>query len=300
MRTRVLCAPVDSAYLNRPPNLRNNSDNRQPCPCGRSCPALQAGVATAVPPALVISSSEGCFERTYGELRRAGFTHATRVPPVFVGEAELAKQCCGGRKCGQGRRQKPSYLARMEGVLHAHRAAWLATVRAGVPHAIFEDDIELLGSEEDVAYAVGRCAVQRCGLNFLGVGMDYLLAHAYVATPEAAALLLRSMGGTGLHDGGGLCHWSRGGEQCARAMPSPEPSTRRAALTPCPAHAGAQRARLPAAEALPRVRRRVEPGRLKEASPAVDRGSSFAPAGGACTAPSLRVDCMSCIVRARE
>ena len=176
MRTRVLCAPVDSAYLNRPPNLRNNSDNRQPCPCGRSCPALQAGVATAVPPALVISSSEGCFERTYGELPRAGFTHATRVPPVFVGEAELAKQCCGGRKCGQGRRQKPSYLARMEGGLHAHRAAWLApwraahraahrppdtaaafliamasaivlrrgTPRAGVPHAIFEDGIELL------------------------------------------------------------------------------------------------------------------------------------------------------------
>ena len=287
-----------------------------------------------MPPALVIFSSEGCcFEqRTYGELPRAGFTHATRVPPVFVGEAELAKQCCGGRKCGQGRRQKPSYLARMEGGLHAHRAAWLApwraahraahrppdtaaafliamasaivlrrgTPRAGVPHAIFEDDIELLGSEEDVAYAVGRCAVQRCGLNFLGVGMDYLLAHAYVLSSEAAALLLRSMGGTGLHDGGGLCHWSRGGEQCARAMPSPEPSTRRAALTPCPAHAGAQRARLPAAEALPRVRRRVEPGRLKEASPAVDRGSSFAPAGGACTAPSLRVDCMSCIVRARE
>ena len=99
-----------------------------------------------MPPALVIFSSEGCcFEqRTYGELPRAGFTHATRVPPVFVGEAELAKQCCGGRKCGQGRRQKPSYLARMEGVLHAHRAAWLATVRAGVPHAIFEDGIELL------------------------------------------------------------------------------------------------------------------------------------------------------------
>ena len=66
-------------------------------------------------------------------------------------------------------------------------------MRDGRPRAIFEDDIEALGSANDVSYALRRCgATSGCDVAFLGVGMaSYLLSHAYYVTPAAASMLLR-------------------------------------------------------------------------------------------------------------
>ena len=203
---RTRCSSVYSSYLNRPPNL-NRSDNESPCECGQPCPPLPPSLLPPQPPppALIISSSDACFERAAGEVRRGGFSRAQRVPPVFVEESRLVQSCCPHGRCGVGRRQKPSFLARMEGVVHAHRAAWSVVVSSGRPHAVFEDDVELLGTALDIRYALGRCETQSCGVAFLGVGMDYLLAHAYVLTPHAASLLLNATGE-------GLCHWNAKGE----------------------------------------------------------------------------------------
>jgi hypothetical protein len=61
-------------------------------------------------------------------------------------------------------------------------------------HAIFEDDIEALGTPLDTAYAIERCELNHCSLAYLGTALrnPFLLTHAYFISPPAAALLLKA------------------------------------------------------------------------------------------------------------
>ena len=164
-----------------------------PCKCHIACPELKLETDTiqTLPPALIISSSTQCFEGAGRQVRQAGFNRIEQVPASFVEANETVAMCCKKGKCGHGRRSKPTSRARIDGVTRAHRQAWRHVVASARPHAIFEDDIELLGTAQDVQYAVGICErLHSCGLAYLGIGNEGLLAHAYVVWPQAAARLL--------------------------------------------------------------------------------------------------------------
>lgn len=161
------------------------------CECGLACPPLRPR-SMRLPPALIISSSTRCFGLAARQVRRAGFELVEHVQATFVDVKEVVSACCNNGKCGHGRRSKPAARARIDGVARAHRSAWQRVVNADFPRAIFEDDAELVGDADDVRYAIHRCQweLSSCGLAYLGIGRDGLLAHAYVVWPRAAARLL--------------------------------------------------------------------------------------------------------------
>ena len=164
--TSLLRAPHTSAY-----------DNSS-CACGASCPLADN---VSLPPALIISGSGSCFARARQVALRGGFASSVLVSAAFVDAGETAAKCCkqNGTKCGRGRRSKPASRARMDGVTGAHRRAWKRVLASGAPYsAVFEDDVELLGSAADVRFAMHRCRELACDLAYLGLGHDGLLAHA--------------------------------------------------------------------------------------------------------------------------
>ena len=182
------------------------SENIAPCACGRDCPdEAFAASRRILPEALVISGADRCYSRARKQLEALGFARVRRVGAVFIDANHTAALCCKSASCGRGRGLKrkltaatePAHRARIDGITRAHRRAWELIVRDNVPRAIFEDDIEALGSSRDVAYAISRCELGQapgsCGVAFLGIAFSsYLLSHAYYVSTAAARMLLNS------------------------------------------------------------------------------------------------------------
>lgn len=182
-------------------------ENPAPCACGRACPdEAFAAASHRMPDALVISGADRCFDRARVQLEAVGFDRVERVDAVFVDANETAARCCRTANCARGRGVKRKLTsateaarrARIDGITRAHRRAWELVIRHNQPAAIFEDDMEALGSARDVAYAIKRCElgtsmVPGCGVAFLGIAFSsYLLSHAYYVSTTAARMLLNS------------------------------------------------------------------------------------------------------------
>ena len=138
------------------------------CACGTACPKLPTphGAQPALEtPVLIIGAEQSCFERTKAVARAAGFAgtierHAAR----FVGAEAVLKRCCPRGFCGKGARLKPAARAVMDGGMQAHRGVWRRVIESGVPNVILEDDVRLLGSAGDLAYAIDTCRTADCSL----------------------------------------------------------------------------------------------------------------------------------------
>ena len=80
------------------------------------------------------------------------------------------------------------------GAIHAQIVARRALRRQRLPGVLktlrARSDAVLLGSRDDVAFALHRCEFEGCGIGYLGIGADALLSHAYYLTPRAAQKLL--------------------------------------------------------------------------------------------------------------
>lgn len=142
---------------------------------------------------VIIAAQPSCFRRTRAVARAAGLGGPlTHLPATFVSSRDVLTKCCPGGYCGKGSRLKPAARAVMDGGMQAHRAAWTHVAKSGLPSVVLEDDVRLLGSADDVAYAVALCARRGCDLAYLGASFEMLFSHAYYLTPHAARRLLLS------------------------------------------------------------------------------------------------------------
>ena len=136
--------------------------------------ASSSSAAPASRPALIVSSTARRFRRAERAVAELNFS-ATWLRSVFIDD---------GHPCYFRRRRAPNAPSAYppaapaaEGHRLAMRSAWAAIVAAGVPMAVFEDDV-VVQQREGLADFLAHCARQRCEMAFLGEIPHFFTDHA--------------------------------------------------------------------------------------------------------------------------